>query len=176
MFKTKIKIFTLALIVFQSVPSFSISIIGNGIILDLNNGVKMNLVQNYSQSFQVSGEDGIKLTDPTRFFHLNSPTPLTESIFVYRLQKFQSQLTDLSREDFRNHFLYHPKTSWQEIETNDPCVEIFTNNSTANVNYIASWGSGKGLQVLGTPTAYSKQSVMNMLQSMVLGEGACSWK
>lgn len=70
--------------------------------------------------------------------------------------------------------LFYELHNWTSEAHPEGCVEMLKKDAGEVVNYILSWGNGRGVLVIGAKSAASE--VDKMATDLKLAPGACEWR
>ena len=98
--------------------------------------------------------------------------------FKIQLWQFGTRFPDFAsrtRSELHKVFLENPSMVWWEGHSNDPCVEVFLADSGNLYQALATWGSGKGVIVLGERDPDVLRGMREIISELRLAPGACAW-
>lgn len=164
------KYFLLGLL-FLAQGTFAVSRVGGGKVQSQSSGFEMSVPLGYDR-VESYGIDAVIAKGPQAYIRNQGVVEL----FV-RIAEFEREFPDAKKMTAPELSQRFTLAGWQQVtEFNFPCVLIFTRNQGSLVSYIATWGAGKGFVLNGPAMDSVDISMREMLGTLKLEAGSCSWK
>jgi len=145
---------------------------GNGKIADGFSAFTAEVPNN----FPIWQQDGANLMlENPGVFNFNDLGPILQPEFIW-LNEFRTtyrEQENLARQQLHDFFV---DKGFRVLALEDPCIEAFIVENESAITAVTSWGGGKGLVVVAQNYAGLEDSIIGILQSIKLNQGACSWK
>lgn len=162
------KIIVATLLLF-AVNSIGVSRIGGGKISSQTSLFQMEVPQSFGQLEQNGGV--IIAVGPIAF---QSGQAIRQFLQIREFSDYYLSLAPLDRGSVQAHFV---STGWDIVPfAADPCVDVYAFSNANTRGFAATWGDGKGVTVVGPNTGLVQVTQEQVLQSLHLDAGACSWK
>jgi len=85
-----------------------------------------------------------------------------------------SSAANLNRQETEAYFT---SRGWQrEAQHSNSCIDIYSYKNNSTAGFVATWGAGKGLNVVGPLTDLVVFALEDSWKTITLQPGACSWK
>ncbi len=156
-----------------ALPAEAISRIGTSRIGDKTEGFIARVDDSFILTKPIE-DGGLILTAPQA---LSSPTsgvsPSQLKVTRFRLEF--PELVSLSRTAFREA-MANRHSGWTHWNTGKKCPEVYTYRGREITTVLATWGEGRGIVVSTGVSLYERQSLRELILSLELEKGACSWK
>jgi len=91
-------------------------------------------------------------------------------IEVSPISKLFPEVREWSRAQVEEHF---NSIGWVKAQGEDSCIDIY--RQPESQVFIAIWGIGKGISVIGPDSSNVKVGIREILGTLRLSVGACSW-
>lgn len=163
------KFVVIPLILF-SLLSHAVSRVGGGKIQSQLSDFEMELPAEY-QVLQQVGVEQVMARGPIMYSANGGYIDL--KIFISEFVHYFKNIQHLNPEDLTK---WMAQANWQEFATADHCVRGFKQTNNTLASYVFTWGSGKGFVLNMANVSVSDTTVQQMLSTLRLAPGACSWK
>ena len=154
--------------------ALGVSQVGGGKVSSVDLGYSANVPATFSQGFLV-GPQGVQLQ--SGFLAQNPFGNRLGSLVInlYELPQEWPHLAQLNtRQDFQTALI---QLGWSRVTIgSDPCLEIFEKDSSTTISIVIGWGPQKGLHLVGPLSTVVRQGIQDLVQTLTLNPGACSWK
>ena len=152
--------------------SFAVSRVGGGTCSNPDEGFAYTIPLTFSVS-SVYSDDSVQLSGFMVFGPLSGQASF-EKVNQYLLRPQIPELADVTdRAEVVQYFL---RKHWSRVGSADPCLEIYSYESAFGYSVVIGWGAGRGLVLSGPPTDHVKWGIGEIVNSIQLNMGACSWK
>lgn len=152
--------------------AFPASRVGNGTVSNDVVGFQTDAPAPYYRP-QTYSDGNVRFEGPMSLLS-NGGVPSPQLIFLFILENVDPDLKgQTDRQMFRNHF---ESLGWQRFDHADPCVEAFTKPGQNAINYILSWGDGRGIVGVTFDHPMQRVDVSRMVNNLRVMEGSCAWK
>lgn len=159
----------LATLLLFAVNSIGVSRIGGGKISSQSSLFQMEV----PQSFGPLEQNGtvILAIGPIAF---QAGQVIRQFLQIREFTDYYKSLEKLDRGSVQEYFL---RTGWDIVPfASNDCVDVYGYANSNSRVFAATWGEGKGVTVVGPNTGLVQITQEQILQSLNLEPGACSWK
>ena len=162
-------IITLFLLV-AALSAQAVSRIGGGKIQSVRSGFEMNI----SGLFKIADiqNDSVRCLRPVSINQRGLTSSMGTQFF--EISEFSNEFADATSLSAEKIVARFEKSGWKKISS-PSCQVVMKLHTNGAIAYLATWGSGKGFVMKGTPTAQTEQVMREALTSLTIS-GGCSWK
>jgi hypothetical protein len=152
-----------------AVNSIGVSRIGGGKISSQTSLFEMEVPQSFGQIEQ-NGNVVIAMGP----LAVQPGQAVRQFLQIREFTDYYLSIAKLDRASVQAHFV---ASGWDIVPfASDDCVDVYAFSNTNTRGFAATWGEGKGVTVVGPNTGLVQVTQEQVLQSLKLDAGACSWK
>lgn len=144
--------------------------VGGGTLSNDTDKYEMDLAPAFTQA-ELLPNEVVRLLGPTGITSMRFSAP--QLIQIYR---FEESNAAASATDRTALVVFFNNNNWQIGNHTDICIDVYSKKTQSAVTYNVVWGNQSGATLVGQNTKLIEASIEQMIKSIRLLPGACSWK
>jgi hypothetical protein len=162
------------LIIFTSLliaaTSLGVSRIGGGKVSSMSSQFEMTVSESFFDIQQIGSV--VMANGPFGMF--SGGQMAQQFLQIREFSDLFSSAANLNRQETEAYFT---SRGWQhEALLSNSCIDIYSYKNNSTAGFVATWGAGKGLHVVGPLTDLVMFALEDSWKTIALQPGACSWK